>query len=191
MPLCKRKPFPLVKRPQDLKPQELVFLVRLTKEIFRDYGYPSLLSLSLSWNCLSFTPIWGVRFLLALSFLCRSSLTLLLCLFLTCDISSEYMNRINLYCQRVWTCKVTGKTNLTFEEALASEKQAMEKVQQFPKELVAPVLHDVQFSKDSLPSCINYFCRSFSVGFSISISQLLSLSFTSELSSRLSFRLVQ
>lgn len=90
-----------------------------------------------------------MQFSLALAFLCRSSLTLLLCLFLTCDISSEYMNRINLYCQRVWTCKVTGKTNLTFEEALASEKQAMEKVQQFPKELVAPVLHDVQFSKDS------------------------------------------
>ncbi|KAI8535401.1 hypothetical protein RHMOL_Rhmol10G0171000 [Rhododendron molle] len=105
MPLCKRKPFPLVERPQDLKPQELVFLVRLTKEIFRDYG--------------------------------------------------EYMNRINLYCQRVWTCKVTGKTNLTFEEALASEKQAMEKVQQFPKELVAPVLHDVQFSMLTLKDLAN------------------------------------
>lgn len=105
MPLCKRKPFPLVERPKDLKPQELVFLVRLTKEIFRDYG--------------------------------------------------DYMNRINLYCQRVWTCKVTGKTNMTFEEALASEKQAMEKVQQFPKELVAPVLRDVQFSMLTLKDLVN------------------------------------
>lgn len=81
------------------------------------------------------------------------------------------MNRINLYCQRVWTCKVTGKTNLTFEEALASEKQAMEKVQQFPKELVAPVLHDVQFSKDFLPSCIITFADpSLKAFFSLSVS---------------------
>lgn len=143
MPLCKRKPFPLVERPKDLKPQELVFLVRLTKEIFRDYGYPSLLFL-----CSSFTTIRGAWFLLALYK--RFCVVVTYTLF-SCDISSDYMNRINLYCQRVWTCKVTGKTNLTFEEALASEKQAMEKVQQFPKELVAPVLRDVQFSKDSLP----------------------------------------
>ncbi|CAK9161959.1 unnamed protein product [Ilex paraguariensis] len=100
MPLYKRKTFPLSERPKDLNPQELVFQVRFTKEIFRDYG--------------------------------------------------EYLNRINLYRQRVWTCKVTGKGNLTYEEALVCERRATEMVQQFPKELVAPVLHDVQFSKYSL-----------------------------------------
>ncbi|KAK3029666.1 hypothetical protein RJ639_038947 [Escallonia herrerae] len=61
----------------------------------------------------------------------------------------EYLNRINLYRQRVWTCKVSAKCNLTYEEALVSEKRAAEKVQQFPKELVVPVLRDVQFN------CIN------------------------------------
>lgn len=60
----------------------------------------------------------------------------------------EYLNRINLYRQRVWTCKVTGKANLTYEEALVSERRANEKVQQFPKELTVPVLHMIQFSKD-------------------------------------------
>lgn len=96
MPLFRRKPFPILERPDDLKPEELVFQVRFTKEIFRDYR--------------------------------------------------EYLKRINLYRQRVWTCKITGKSNLTYEEALVSEKQANEKVQQFPKELMEPVLRDVQFS---------------------------------------------
>ncbi|XP_076900697.1 uncharacterized protein LOC143554917 [Bidens hawaiensis] len=96
MPLLKRKPFSLSERPDDLMPEELVFQIRFTKEIFRDYR--------------------------------------------------EYLERINLYRERVWTCKSTGKTNLTYEEALVSEKQANEKVQQFPKELMEPVLRDVQFS---------------------------------------------
>nr|GEY48930.1 DDT domain-containing protein [Tanacetum cinerariifolium] len=96
MPLHKRKPFSLLERPDDLKPDELVFQIRFTKEIFRNY--------------------------------------------------CEYLNRINLYRQRVWTCKSTGKSNLTYEEALVSEKQANEKIQQFPKELMEPVLRDVQFS---------------------------------------------
>ncbi|XP_061374436.1 uncharacterized protein LOC133316671 [Gastrolobium bilobum] len=58
----------------------------------------------------------------------------------------EYLNRINLYRQRVWMCKVTGKTCLTYEGALVSEKYATEKVQQFPKELMAPALRIIQYS---------------------------------------------
>ncbi|PON48734.1 WSTF/Acf1/Cbp [Parasponia andersonii] len=100
MPLLKRKPFLLAQPPKDLEPHELLFQVRFTKEIFRDYN--------------------------------------------------EYLNRINLYRQRVWTCKVTGKINLTYEEALVSEKRATEKVQQFPKELVVPALRIIQYSMLSL-----------------------------------------
>ncbi|KAJ7551855.1 hypothetical protein O6H91_06G032400 [Diphasiastrum complanatum] len=58
----------------------------------------------------------------------------------------EYLHRINLYRQKVWTCKVTGKQSLTYEQALLSESKATEKVQQFPKEFMGPVLHMVQFS---------------------------------------------
>ncbi|KAJ8542364.1 hypothetical protein K7X08_017230 [Anisodus acutangulus] len=100
MPLYKRKPFDLVEKPKDLKPNELVFQVRFTKEIFKDYG--------------------------------------------------EYLRRINLYRHRVWTCKLTGKNYLTYEEALVLEKKAAQEVQKFPEELVAPVLRDVQFSMLSL-----------------------------------------
>ncbi|OIT31846.1 PREDICTED: DDT domain-containing protein DDB_G0282237 isoform X1 [Nicotiana attenuata] len=100
MPLYKRKPFALAEKPKDLKPNDLVFQVRFTKEIFKDY--------------------------------------------------SEYLRRMNLYRHRVWSCKSTGKNNLTYEEALVSEKKAAEEVQKFPEELMAPVLRDVQFSMLSL-----------------------------------------
>ncbi|KAL0648358.1 hypothetical protein Bca4012_046649 [Brassica carinata] len=100
MPLLKKKPHKLLEPPKNLQPQELVFQVRLTKEIFRDY--------------------------------------------------QMYLKRINLYRQRVWTCKSTGKTSLTYEEALDSEKLASKKVQTLPRELVAPALRIIQFSTLSL-----------------------------------------
>lgn len=96
MPLLKRKPFSLLEPPNDLEPRELVFQVRFTKEIFRDY--------------------------------------------------QEYLKRLNLYRQRIWTCKVTGKTNFTYEEALVSEQRAAEKVQMFPEECIVPVLRILQYS---------------------------------------------
>lgn len=61
---------------------------------------------------------------------------------------SEYLNRIKLYRQRVWMCKVSGKTNLTYEEALLSEEHATEKVHLFPKELMTPALQIIQYSKN-------------------------------------------
>lgn len=100
MPLYKRKVFPLVETPKDLKPQTLVFQIRFTKEIFTDY--------------------------------------------------SEYLRRLNFYRRKVWMCKFTGKSNLTYEEALVCELKASERVQQFPKEFIVPVLRDVQFSMAAL-----------------------------------------
>ncbi|CAN7068970.1 unnamed protein product [Brassica rapa subsp. trilocularis] len=100
MPLLKKKPHKLLEPPKNLQPQELVYQVRLTKEIFRDY--------------------------------------------------QMYLKRINLYRQRVWTCKSTGKTSLTYEEAVDSEKLASKKVQTLPRELVAPALRIIQFSTLSL-----------------------------------------
>ncbi|CDP18688.1 unnamed protein product [Coffea canephora] len=111
MPLFKRKPFPLTETPTDLKPQENVFQVRFTKEIFRSY--------------------------------------------------SEYLNRIDLYRRRVWTCKVTGRGNLTYEEALICESNAIKKVQQIPKELIFPVLSDVQFSMLTLKDLVNSIAEKF------------------------------
>lgn len=55
-------------------------------------------------------------------------------------------------------CKFTGKSNLTFEEALVSEKCAAEKVQQFPKDLIVPALQIIQYSKNQLAR-LNKFVR--------------------------------
>ncbi|XP_024383806.1 uncharacterized protein [Physcomitrium patens] len=96
MPLFKRKPYVLRKPPKDLLPDEDVFKVRFTKEVFRDY--------------------------------------------------KEYLSCMKFYRRRLWTCKVSGKTNLTYEEALVSERKATEKVQQFPKEFMGPVLRMVHLS---------------------------------------------
>ncbi|CAE6091931.1 unnamed protein product [Arabidopsis arenosa] len=100
MPLLKKKSHKLLEPPKNLEPQELVYQVRLTKEIFRDYQL--------------------------------------------------YLKRMNLYRNRVWTCKSTGKTSLSYEEALDSEKLASKKVQTLPRELVAPALRIIQFSTLSL-----------------------------------------
>ncbi|KAK7399322.1 hypothetical protein VNO78_10504 [Psophocarpus tetragonolobus] len=58
----------------------------------------------------------------------------------------DYLKRLNLYRRRIWMCKVTGKTGLTYEEALVSEQHATEKVQQFPKELATIALRTIQYS---------------------------------------------
>ncbi|XP_050371867.1 uncharacterized protein LOC126789845 [Argentina anserina] len=96
IPLLKRKPFHLAELPNDLDPNEVVYQVRYTGEIFRDYD--------------------------------------------------EYLNRLKLYRQRVWMCKISGKTNLTYEEALLSEEHAKEKTHMFPKELMASALQIIQYS---------------------------------------------
>ncbi|WRX10434.1 WSTF/Acf1/Cbp146 - like 1, partial [Theobroma cacao] len=121
MPFFKRKPFGLAEPPKDLEPYELVYQVRFTKEIFRDYQYPKL-------NC---------------QVGCY-------CMFVSLTWIREYLNRINFYRQRVWMCKYTGKSNMTYEEALVSEKHATRKVQELPNELVAPALCIIQFSMLSL-----------------------------------------
>jgi hypothetical protein len=42
---------------------------------------------------------------------------------------------------------VSGKSNLTFEEALVSEHNAIEKAQKLPTELMAHILQMTQYSK--------------------------------------------
>ncbi len=37
---------------------------------------------------------------------------------------SAYLDRLDCYRQRIWTCKATGTSNLTYEQALASEVKA-------------------------------------------------------------------
>ena len=51
----------------------------------------------------------------------------------------DYLRAINLYRQRVWTCKVTGHGGLSYEEALTSEARhaAIQQVCTFTQRLDA------------------------------------------------------
>ncbi|XP_069049136.1 bromodomain adjacent to zinc finger domain protein 1A [Lepisosteus oculatus] len=90
MPLLHRKPFVRRKPPLDLKPDEEVFLCKVTHEIFRDYD--------------------------------------------------EFFERTILCNSLVWSCAVTGKPGLTYQEALESERRARLNLQSFPPPLIPPLL---------------------------------------------------
>ena len=52
-----------------------------------------------------------------------------------------------LYGFQVWSCQITGKTSLKYGEAVASEEQALKRLENFPKYLEKPVLQIVHHSK--------------------------------------------
>lgn len=56
-------------------------------------------------------------------------------------IYREYCERIILVNSMVWTCEMTGKNNLTYSEALSSEKAARRALRDFPMELRIPILY--------------------------------------------------
>ncbi|XP_042599156.1 bromodomain adjacent to zinc finger domain protein 1A-like isoform X1 [Cyprinus carpio] len=91
MPLLHKKPFVRQKPPADLRPDEEVFLCKVTHEIFRTYD--------------------------------------------------EFFERTILCNSLVWSCAVTGKPGLTYQEALESERKARFNLQNFPNALLVPLLH--------------------------------------------------
>ncbi|KAJ8714265.1 hypothetical protein PYW08_007885 [Mythimna loreyi] len=65
-----------------------------------------------------------------------------------CEITDEIFKDYEEYCERiilvnsmVWSCEMTGKNNLTYSEALNSEKQARRALKDFPMELRIPILY--------------------------------------------------
>eukprot|EP00127_Corallochytrium_limacisporum_P004592 Clim_evm6s169 gene=Clim_evmTU6s169 len=56
-------------------------------------------------------------------------------------IYEDYLKRWDQYRQRQWTCATSGRTNLTYEEALESERVASEKIKaKFPEWAIKPSL---------------------------------------------------
>nr|CAD7433954.1 unnamed protein product [Timema monikensis] len=53
----------------------------------------------------------------------------------------EFCKRVILCNSVVWSCALTGKPGLTYQEALDSERNARQSLKDFPKELRAPVLY--------------------------------------------------
>lgn len=59
---------------------------------------------------------------------------------------SEYLKRMTLYKKPIWQCESTGKSKLTYKEALESEKIEKERVK-LPEELQKRLLMHIQFRK--------------------------------------------
>lgn len=55
-------------------------------------------------------------------------------------LCSEFFERVMLTNSVVWQCGLTGRPELTFAEALASEKTARKLLRQFPSVLRGPVI---------------------------------------------------
>ncbi|XP_075281440.1 bromodomain adjacent to zinc finger domain protein 1A isoform X1 [Opisthocomus hoazin] len=53
----------------------------------------------------------------------------------------DFFERIILCNSLVWSCAVTGKPGLTYQEALESEKKARRNLKSFPEALIIPVLY--------------------------------------------------
>lgn len=55
--------------------------------------------------------------------------------------NSEFFERTILCNSLVWSCAVTGKPGLTYQEALENERKARQNLQNFPTALMVPLLH--------------------------------------------------
>eukprot|EP00762_Andalucia_godoyi_P003119 ANDGO_01151.mRNA.1 DDT domain-containing protein DDB_G0282237 len=67
----------------------------------------------------------------------------------------EYVQRILEYQSKRWTCKFTGKSGLRFEEALVSERNYQETVQQFPVFLESALERNVHGSRLNISDLVN------------------------------------
>ncbi|KAG0268580.1 hypothetical protein DFQ27_006359 [Actinomortierella ambigua] len=78
-------------------------------------------------------PVWVMRFTNEI--------------FTTYEYPTDYINRYLFYQQRTWQCITTGKSGLTYEEALESEHKAQSATaSKFPSQLRKPLLEFVQFN---------------------------------------------
>ncbi|XP_049864595.1 bromodomain adjacent to zinc finger domain protein 1A isoform X2 [Schistocerca gregaria] len=65
-----------------------------------------------------------------------------------CEMTNEVFRNYDDFCERiiqcnslVWSCGLSGKPDLTFQEALNSEREARRALKEFPVELKVPVLY--------------------------------------------------
>ena len=67
----------------------------------------------------------------------------------------EYTTRAELYAARVWSCKITGKSSLTYREALEAEESISDFLDDFPEEHLRVLLKMVHGSQDLLEAITN------------------------------------
>ncbi|KAH8267337.1 hypothetical protein KR018_011364 [Drosophila ironensis] len=73
----------------------------------------------------------------------------------------DYFRHVMVINSTVWQCEATGKDNLTYEEALKSERAARKKMEQFKPALRAPVLMVVEHARQSAKQTLNLLVAKF------------------------------
>ncbi|KAJ3315236.1 hypothetical protein HDV04_003629 [Boothiomyces sp. JEL0838] len=69
----------------------------------------------------------------------------------------EYYDRIVLYRQKIWTCEMTNKQNLTYKAALESERKTTAKLDaKFPPVWIKPTLELIHFNRLSLNDLVDH-----------------------------------
>ncbi|EFN82387.1 Bromodomain adjacent to zinc finger domain protein 1A [Harpegnathos saltator] len=65
-----------------------------------------------------------------------------------CEVTNEIFKDYNEFCARIilcnsliWSCSITGRTSMTFQEALECEENAKKSLKEFPMELRIPILY--------------------------------------------------
>lgn len=60
----------------------------------------------------------------------------------------SYINKLTLYHQPIWECEATGRQNLTYEQALESEKTEHDRAEyKFCQALRISILNRIKFRK--------------------------------------------
>ncbi|KAK9824389.1 hypothetical protein WJX72_009931 [[Myrmecia] bisecta] len=79
-----------------------------------------------------------------------------------------YLKQLNLYRQRQWSCQYSGKSGLTYEEALTCEERSKGLVEKFPDVYEGPVLrlvhHATQKADDLCSTILSHFRERFVPG---------------------------
>lgn len=144
MPLLKRKRVPPIETPKyDPAKKEsketLVWYSPLTQEIFTDYSYPFSLYI----------------YTYSVSHICVKRISIIYTCYYPWPHTlfyREYLKRTSLYKKPIWQCEATGKQNLTYMEALKSEREEKERTgNKLSLELQKQVLLHIQFRKSLSP----------------------------------------
>eukprot|EP01134_Creolimax_fragrantissima_P000904 CFRG0904T1 len=67
----------------------------------------------------------------------------------------DYLQRVSEYICGQWTCELTGKSSLAYEDALESERIATEKLNEFPETHIEPVVRMLHHAHGNIESIVD------------------------------------
>ncbi|KAJ8322822.1 hypothetical protein O5D80_008352 [Batrachochytrium dendrobatidis] len=97
----------------------------------------------------------------------------------------DYFARISLYRKKIWSCEFTGKNNLTFSEAVDSERKSKQRVEErFPRVWNQPALALIHFNQAALNELIDELYELFKANFFVGETVFISTTIDKAVSER-------